>query len=289
MSTTIYRDMDLAELDRQYDARATVNDIAPFLARYADLSAAARRDLDVIADVSFGQRPEEVMDIFPAGENAPVFIFIHGGYWRLLSKDESSFFAPCFVERGIAAIAVNYALAPAASLDEIVRQVRAAVSHIWRESDRYGIDRTRIHVGGSSAGGHLAGMLLSKGWQSGFGVPDDLIAGAMTASGLFDLEPVRLCHPNEWIRLDEASAHRNSPIHHLPDDGCPLLVTWAGSDTGEFKRQSRDYAGAWRRSGFPVSEFEVADRNHFDIILDLADPARDLTRRVFTMIDGAGP
>lgn len=282
--TPIYHDMDLDELDRQYNARATVDDIAPVLEQYAKMSAAAKHDLDVMVDIPFGSRPEEVLDIFPAGEGAPVFLFIHGGYWRLLSKDDSAFFAPCFVEHGIAAVAVNYTLAPEASLDEITRQVRAAVAHIWHEAGRYGIDRRRIHIGGSSAGGHLVGMLLSDAWQADFGVPDDVISSAMVASGLFDLEPVRLCHPNEWIRLDEASARRNSPIHHLPRRGCPLLAGWAGSDTDEFKRQSLDYARAWQQSGFPVTTTEIADRNHFDIILDLADPARELTRQVFAMI-----
>lgn len=285
--TVIYRDMDQEELDRQYDARATVDDIAPFLSQYAELTAAAKRDLEVVGDVSFGSQPDEVLDFFPAGPGAPVFIFIHGGYWRLLSKDDSAFFAKCFVDRGIAVAAVNYSLAPMASLDEITRQVRAAVAHIWYEADRYGIDRQRIHVGGTSAGGHLVGMVLSGGWQSRFGLPEYAIAGAVAVNGLFDLEPVRLSFPNEWVRLDEAAARRNSPIHHLPDVGCPLIVTWAGLDTDEFKRQSLEYANAWRRCGFPVSTVEITDRNHFDIILDLTDPGRDLTKQVFVMIDEA--
>ncbi len=284
---TIYRGMSRAELDVQYDARGTVDDIAPFLERYAELSATAKRDLEVVTDIPFGPSSEEVFDLFPAGRNAPVFVFVHGGYWRLLSKDESSFMAKCFVERGIAVAAVNYALAPAVTLDEIVRQVRAAVSRLWHDADRYGIDRDRIHVGGSSAGGHLVGMLLADSWQAAAGVPTNVIAGAVSASGLFDLEPVRLSHPNEWLQLDADAAHRNSPIHHIPGAGCPLLLTWAGSDTEEFKRQSRDYGRAWKQAGFAVADFAVSDRNHFDIILDLANPQREFARRVFAMIEGS--
>ena len=284
----IYRGMNRAELDIQYDARGTVDDIAPFLDRYAEFSAAAKRDLKVVRDVPFGSGQEELFDLFPAGRNAPVFVFVHGGYWRLLSKDESSFMAKCFVECGIVVAAVNYALAPAVTLDEIVRQVRAAVSRLWHDADRYGIDRDRIHIGGSSAGGHLVGMLLADGWQSQAGVPTDVIAGAVSASGLFDLEPVRLCHPNEWLQLDADSARRNSPIHHIPEAGCPLLLTWAGSDTGEFKRQSHDYGRAWEQAGYPVTAFEVSDRNHFDIILDLADPQREFAQKVIAMIEGSG-
>ncbi len=284
----LYRGMDAGELDRQYDARGTVDDIAPHIDRYKRLSAEARRDLEVICDLSFGSKPEETFDFFPAGKDAPVFVFIHGGYWRLLSKDESSFFAKCCVAQGIAVAAVNYTLAPFASLDEIVRQVRAAITHIWHSAAEYGIDRERIFIGGSSAGGHLAGMLLSDKWQKACAVPQDVIAGAMSASGLFDLEPLRHCHPNEWIKLDAVSARRNSPIHHLPQTGCPLIVTWGGSETAEFKRQSNAYFTAWRQGGRPAIEFEVSDRNHFDIILDLADPDRDLARKLIAMIKTGG-
>lgn len=286
-SDPIYRGMNLSELDVQYDARGTVDDIAPFLAQYADLSAAAKRDLEVVEDIPFGPSAEEMFDLFPAGRNAPVFVFVHGGYWRLLSKNESSFMARCFVDRGIAVAAVNYALAPTVTLDEIVRQVRAAVSRLWHDADRYGIDRNRIHIGGSSAGGHLVGMLLAEGWKAEAGVPANVIAGAVSASGLFDLEPVRLCSPNEWLQLDAKSAHRNSPIQHIPEAGCPLMLTWAGSDTDEFKRQSRDYGQVYEQAGFSVTTFEVSDRNHFDIILDLADPEREFAKRVIAMIEGA--
>lgn len=285
MGDALYRGMDRAEIDRQYNARGTVPDIQPFLDDYARLSAEARRDLDVVRDVSFGDRPEEVMDIFPAGPKAPVFVFLHGGYWRLLSKDESSFMAKPMVGAGIAVASVNYALAPHVTLDEIVRETRAAISHLWRNADAYGIDRDRIFVGGSSAGGHLTGMALASGWHGDFDVPETIVAGGVSASGLFDLEPIASSHINEWISLDTAAARRNSPLFQIGPHGGPLIVTWGGSETDEFKRQSRDYAGAWRAAGHACAEFEVSDRNHFDIVLDLANTERDLCKRTIRMIE----
>ncbi len=290
--TPLYRGMNREELDREYNARGTVPDIAPFLEAYAALSAEARRDCEVFTDLAYGPSEAEKLDFFPAGEAgtaAPVFVFLHGGYWRLLSKEDSAFMAKPFVEAGIAVAAVDYALAPAVTLDEIVRQVRSAIAYLWHEAERLGIDRERIYVGGSSAGGHLGGMVLAGDWQAEFGVPDDVVAGGMLASGLFDLEPLRHCHVNEWMSLDEASVARNSTLFSIPEKGardCPLIVTWGGSETSEFKRQSRAYAEAWAAMGYSCEAFEIADRNHFDIILDLADPDRELTKRVLAMIAG---
>jgi arylformamidase len=279
---SLYRGMDQAELDRQYDARATVPDIQPFLQRYAALSATARALPDAREAVPYGPHPAETLDIFPAGPRAPVLVFIHGGYWRLLSRRESSFMAPALRAKGIATVAVEYELAPAASLDRIVDQVRRAVAFVRREGAAFGLDGARIHLAGSSAGAHLAAMCLAEGW----GMPPGAIRGALLASGLYDLAPLRLCHPNEWLKLDEDAAARNSPLRNVPASGPPVIVTYGGTDTAEFKRQSRAYASAWVAAGHSLTFREMTAHNHFDNILDLADPRSWLFAELVRQIEG---
>jgi arylformamidase len=283
--TKIYRDFDQAQLDIEYNARGTVSDYTVFGRQNDAFSEEARQTLECLLDVPYGDHPDEVIDIFPAGANAPVFLYFHGGYWRANSQKQAAAMAPNFVQRGIAVVPVNYSLAPGATLDEITRQSRAAVAWVWKHgADRFGADPDRIFVGGTSAGGHITGMVLAGGWHDEFGVPADLVKGALALNGLHDLEPVRLSEPNEWAKLDEAAAYRNSPIHHLPERGCPLIVSWGGSETSEFKRQSNIYAAAWREHGWACSEFEVTECNHFNIPQQLRDPETRLCREVFEMI-----
>ena len=78
-------------------------------------------------------------------------------------------------------------------------------------------------------------------------MPDSLVAGATLLSGLYDLEPVRLGHPNEWLKLGAADVAALSPLLHMPEHAVPLVVSYAPSETHEFKRQSEAYmAAAWR-------------------------------------------
>ena len=270
----------------QYNAQATAGDISPFVAAYKDQSAEARNALEYLDSLSFGPSAEETLDLFPASKNAPLLVFIHGGYWRMLSKNESSFMAPNFVEKGIAVAAVNYNLRPDATLDEIVAETRRSISWLYQNGADYGCDPERIYIAGSSAGGHLAGMLASGGWQEDFSVPSDVIKGGMLLSGLFDLEPVALSFVNEWMELDPEAAKRNSPCHFLPDQGCPLVISYGGSETPEFKRQSQDYAAKWQAAGFDADCFEVTERNHFDIPLELAKPDSVLTQKMVDIITG---
>lgn len=286
-NTTDYNPLgySAAELDHLYNARASVPDCLPFLKEYADYSAQARAELAADLAVPYGSHPDETLDIFPAEKaGAPVFVFIHGGYWRALTKDDSSFMAPVFHAAGATVVAVNYSLAPAVSVAHIVGQCRAALAWVHKHVHKYHGDPSRIHVSGSSAGGHLAGMLLADGWHDDYGVPTHVVHSASPISGLFDLRPLITTHINEWARLDIDSAARSSPILHLPGHGCPIVVAWGEHETPEFKRQSRYYADAWRARGFDAREIEVSGVNHFNILMAWRDPGAELTRAVLGLM-----
>ena len=277
-----YRNFDTAELDVQYNARATTPNVLDILALYAEESAKARAALPCELDVAFGDHPDETLDIFPAERpGAPVFVFIHGGYWRALNKSDSSSMAPAITKAGATVVAVNYSLAPGASLDTIVDQCRRALAWVHRNIGRHNGDARRIHVCGSSAGGHLVGMMVADGWHAQYGVPENVVAGAIPLSGLFDLAPIPLTHINAWMKLSDADAERNSPMTHLPSRGCPMIVSYGETETAEFKRQTDDYLAAWRARGFPGEYVPMPGTNHFDIVLTLNDAESPLTRAIF--------
>jgi arylformamidase len=280
--TFVYRYYDQAELERQLNARATVPDFAPFLTRYASESAHMRARLTCRLSVSYGASEPERLDIFPAATSrpAPIFVFFHGGYWRLLDSADSCFMAECFTQAGACVVAVNYALAPLVTLAEIVRQCRAAVAWLHAHAREFGGDPARIHVGGSSAGGHLAAMMLAPGWEADFGVPNNLVAGATLLSGLYDLEPILLGHPNEWLKLGSADVAVLSPLLHVPERAVPLVVSYAPSETDEFKRQSEAYMAAAMARGCPIRFVPMPGTNHFDIVFGLADRKNPLAHAV---------
>ena len=86
-------------------------------------------------------------------------------------------------------------------MDGIVRGARTALRWLHQHLTTLGGDPARLYVSGWSAGGHLAAMLMDEA----------VVAGGLTISGLFDLEPIRLCYLNEKLGLDAEEARRNSP------------------------------------------------------------------------------
>src|SRR6202012_541152 len=106
------------------------------LARYASESARMRDRLPCRLRGPHGPGEPEGLDIFPAatGAPSPIFVFLHGGYWRLLDSSDSCFMAECLTRAGACVVAVNYALAPHVTLSEIVRQCRAAVAWVYKHA-----------------------------------------------------------------------------------------------------------------------------------------------------------
>ncbi|MBM4686899.1 alpha/beta hydrolase fold domain-containing protein [Rhodococcus hoagii] len=242
--------------------------------------------LDGFADVRFDPDSTERLDVWGVGGALrPVFVAIHGGYWRALSRHHTAFMAGMLADAGIATVAVDYGLAPHTPLEEIVRQVRAAVAWVYHHGAEHGLDRNRIVVGGSSAGGHLTATTMVSGWQAEFGLPDDVVRAAMPISGLFDIRPLVDSFANEWLGLDDSRASALSPMLQTDRVGPRAVVAVAEHDGVGFLEQSRKFHEAWARR----SESEllvVPDRNHYDIFLDLAEPDSALGRALLGLFAG---
>ncbi|MFC4117766.1 alpha/beta hydrolase [Nonomuraea zeae] len=275
MTAGVYRGFDKEQLDVQYSPSSMVADLRPFLDDYALRSRQARAELAGLLqrDLPYGPGPDERLDVYgpPATDagsaGSPALFFVHGGYWQALSKEESAFAAPAFVGAGAAYVTPDHTLAPHARLAAIVDQVRGAFAWLWRNAAEHGIDPGRIVVSGSSAGAHLAAMLLATPWRR-WGLPAAPIAGAVLLGGIYDLAPVRLTYVNEVAGIDAGEVRDCSPMF-LPGLRCPVVVAWGERETGEFKRQSSAFAACLRARGCRVTAFEQPGRNHFDSPMEL--------------------
>ena len=264
----LYRGFSQAELEREYSPSSMIGgDLTPYLASYQTLSAQARAELPVQANLTYGDAPAQVLDFFPAkGAGAPLHVFIHGGYWQDLSQRESAMMAPALIEAEQSFATLNYTLAPDARLDQMVDECRDALLWLASQAEALGFDPTRITLSGHSAGAHLASMVMATSAgalaRAGLRVRDVLLI-----SGVYDLEPISLTSVNDPLHLTPVEVNDLSPIRNLPPPGPRYHVSVGERDTVEFIRQSRDYAERLRKAGHSVSFALKHGMHHFDIIL----------------------
>ncbi len=260
----------------EYNLRARHPDFETYFGRWREDSEKARRDLPCKLDLPYGDGPNMSLDIFPQSNGLnPVCLFIHGGYWRAMDKELFSYPAIGLSEAGVVFVSINYALAPAISLDGIVEQCREAVLWVHRNAEAYGGDPNRIHISGHSAGGHLTAMMLSTNWSER-GAADINLAGGIAISGMFDLVPLIETSINDDIKLDREAALRNSPIGFLPEDCPPLIAAVGAGETDDFLRQSSEYAEAWNGKGGQAQFMPISGLHHFDVVLELGRTGSEL-------------
>ena len=262
----IYRGMDRATLDAAYNNTAAVGipKRDAYVAGWSARSDVIRKKTgNARIDVRYGGTPRERLDVFPCGRpQAPTLVYIHGGYWQFNDKEPYAFLGESLLAGGFNLVLVEYTLAPEARMDRIVAEIRRSVAWVIDHAKELDADPARVFVSGHSAGGHLTAEAMQE----------PRLAGGIAISGLFDLEPIRLCYLNDKLGLDPAEAQRNSPIHHLPKRAAPLVVTVGLDELPELIRQSKEYAEAWQKAGLKGHYLPLAGHEHFSILEELARP-----------------
>lgn len=268
---------DPADLE-QYRLQASVADFDAEMAAYKHASERARAALsNCFCTHAYGDDPAEKLDVYAARHaGAPVYLFIHGGYWRMLSKDDSAMMAQSLHAAGATVICLDYGLAPAYRLPQIVAQCERALQWVHAHARQFNGDPQRIHISGSSAGGHLSGMLLAADAQR----EQRLIHSASILSGVMDLHPILQTAVNDWLQLDEEQAQRYSPALHPPAQGTPVLVAWGALEPAVMHEQSRHYARQCELAGCVVRSMSVPNRHHFNVLMDLEQSDSALTLAV---------
>ena len=83
----VYKQYNRQQLDNQYNNRLHVHDFADYLEAWDKRSETTRQNYSYISDLKYGDHDRERLDIFPSAKpNSKALIFIHGGYWQFLIK-----------------------------------------------------------------------------------------------------------------------------------------------------------------------------------------------------------
>lgn len=270
--------------EAQYNPRVAVPDANVFLARGAARSAEARASF-AHRELRYGDGPLATLDVFPAAQpDAPIHVFVHGGYWRALDKHDFSFVAAGLVPLGITTVLMNYDLCPSVSLPELVAQFRTGVRWIGAHAAELGGDPSNITYSGHSAGAHLVAMALAADAKANDPLPLASVRGALLLSGIFDVAPVLGITVNAMIRLQPDQVAAMSPMRHPPVASVPLDILVGEQEPVGWIAESTAYAELARRHGAPCQVGTVPGHHHFSIMDLMASPDGLLSQRVARLV-----
>jgi len=281
--------MPAIDYEKEYDNRARVPDYPQIFAAWARDAEAYRqlalREKRAELGLIYGAGPRQTIDLLFArpGEDAPLALFVHGGWWRSLEPASFSHLAKGLNAHGIDVAVAGYDLCPQVTIAAIIDEIRDACLFLWHRFHR------PLLVYGHSAGGQLTAAMLATDWAAlDSEAPATLVPAGLSISGVFDLLPLVNVSVNQDLRLDAEEARRVSPVLWRAPAGLVLDALVGGDESAEFLRQSRLIADVWGKAGVTTRYEEIAGTNHFTVLAPLADPASPMVARLVALAGGIG-
>ena len=198
----------------------------------------------------------------PAGCNAggmPLVVWIHGDTWRDGSKADCP--VTWLAKEGYAVASIGYRLSDTAVFPAQLDDCREAIAEIERNAEVWGIDRDRVAVVGSGAGGHLAALVgLARESAAGGATASDrtgettlpriaAVCAVAAPASLTTLGPEQDRAGSPASRLVggplpefREAAQRASPVAHISADDPPVLIVHGTSDGTVPPKQAVEFA-----------------------------------------------
>jgi acetyl esterase len=127
-----------------------------------------RHGVEVIRDVAYlpSGRQEHKLDVYRPIDRAsgplPIVLYVHGGGFRILSKDTHWIMGLAYARRGYLVFNISYRLAPKHPYPAALEDASAAYRWVIEHAAAHGGDLTRLVLAGESAGGNLiTGLTLA--------------------------------------------------------------------------------------------------------------------------------
>lgn len=280
----LYHGLSDADFIQHFMPRVAVPDHETWLSEDFAATAAMRGRIAHRRNERYGPGPLQLFDLFPARRpDSPLVAFIHGGYWRALSKDHYGFIAEPLIEAGAAVALMDYDLCPNVDLATVVEQVAASIDWLRGQARALNADPDRMVLAGNSAGAHLAAMMTSRDWNEA--PAGGFIRGAVLVTGIYDLTPVTRIQVREDVRLTPQDIERLSPQHIEIEAAAPAVVAVGGDEPELWIDQSRRYHRKRVEAGLESEFMVLPGHHHFSITRALAEPESPLFRSMLRLLE----
>ncbi len=272
---SVWLDMDQKDLDDAYDQSCWAANREHISKRRRLASERAIARIGLPERVAYGPTEMEKLDIYKSNRpNAPINVFIHGGAWRGGLAKYSAYMAEMYLAASAHFVIPDFVWVQDAggSLMTMADQVRRAIAWVYKKAASFGGNPNRLYLSGHSSGGHLGGVAVITDWPKDFGLPGDVLKGALLVSGMYDLKPVRLSKRSGYINFDNTTEEALSTQRHIDKIHTPLIIAYGTVESPEFQRQARDFAAAVNAAGKPVELIVGEGFNHFEMQETMANP-----------------
>lgn len=241
-----------------------------------------------LLDRSYGADYYQKVDVFlPASRVSspvPILVFAHGGSWIAGYKEWMAFMAPAVTALPAVFVSVSYRLAPVNTLTDLVDDCAAAIAWVYAHSGEFAADRSRLFVGGHSAGGHLMSLAaLRPDLLTVLGLPHGVVKGCLAVSTPFDLRLPDPAWSSNLALLQAVTAGpvdtaAVSPLAHITSDAPPFLIAIGENDFPVIRQHGVRMRDTLAQANVPTAFLDLAAHDHFATSERIVEPGHPWLR-----------
>jgi acetyl esterase len=168
-----------------------------------------RHHVTIERNFAYGPLPEHRFDVYRPQRSSPPWptvLYIHGGGFRILSKDTHWMLGLAFARQGYLVLNIDYRLAPQHPYPAAIEDSTAAFRYLVDHAAGLGADLSRLIFAGESAGANLVTSLaLTTAYRR-----DEPHARAVFDTGITPTAVVPAC--GIFQVSDTARFHRRKPV-----------------------------------------------------------------------------
>ncbi len=219
--------------------------------------------MKIIEDISYGQHPEQELDVYlPDCEEFPVFVFLHGGGLEKITRKKFQFYSD-LAEKGVGVISGEYRKYPDAKYPDFINDGAAVIAWAKENMKKYG-NVTSIYVGGSSAGAYITQMLcFNEKYLKNVGLSNLDIAGYYHDAG----QPTVHFKVLREREIDKRSVVIDdfAPLYHIKETEYPPM---------EFVVSDNDIKSRYEQTMLLISTLEHFGHDMNKITVDIRKNSR---------------
>jgi len=280
-----WRALPPEQMEQHFNPRVATPDAQRLIDRFISRSVEARQTIPGLYDLRYGEGEKQTLDLHipkSCAPDAPLAIFIHGGFWRGLDKSDHSFVVPPLLDTGAIVVNVNYDLCPQVTLDIIVEEIAQAVSYCHHNAGQWGADPNNLYLIGHSAGAHLAAQMLLRTWPQQ-ALAADAIRGVAAITGVYEPEVILELSVNQEAQVSAATAARQNCLGRTFTSSPIMLIAVGGDEPEGWIGQSESFATLCINAQLRTQMLIVPDTNHFTILEQAVSADEPLCTAMFDL------
>lgn len=251
------------------------------------MSDGNRYAINCLLNFPYGDSFRQRMDIYGVNlpKDAPIIVYVHGGYWQGMNKHTSSYAVKHFVENHAKVFVIDHDLCPDVTLGDVVKQFQRAIEGIFSYATEH--KSKSVSFIGHQSGAHLITYLFCDETIKRLGDKFNLIKNIYLISGVYDVSELRntkAVNRDNLLSINDENVDDLSPIKHKFDllkGSCITFDVFVGSEESPtLQKQSREFVAHLKLAKVSANFHLMDGLDHFNVVEKLSEINYDITQTI---------